>query len=221
MLATIGAGAALAVLQGCGLSSITSGLGGGLMGGSASKGSSAKSVSEESLLSAAKSDGDNASNLLATAGGCPQLLISSRDKHLTTYEGGRSGDGLAIIHQGEITKIARECDFGEGAITVRYGFSGRVLLGPRGQPGLVQLPVQMFLTDAARERVQTETMRVDVIIPPDSPIGYFSTVRTITFKVPEGARPADYKLFVGFDKNAPGEPAAPAAKTAKPAAKKG
>ena len=67
-----------------------------------------------------------------------------------------------------------------------------------------------FITDGNRERIQGETIKVDVTVPPDTPISYFSSVRTIQFKLQEGARPADYKLFVGFDKTAPeaaGQPA--------------
>jgi hypothetical protein len=194
-----------ALLAGCGLSSITSGIGGGILGGGAKTEAAAPSgVSKEQLLSAAKSDGGEVLMTAAVAGaGCPQMLIDSREKHLTTYEAGRTGDGLAIVHQGEITKVARECELQPGVVTVKYGFSGRVLLGPKGQPGVIQLPFQMFVTDANRERVQGESMKVDVAIPPDSPIGYFSTVRVVTFKIPEGARPADYKIFVAFDKSVP------------------
>lgn len=204
-------------LQGCGLSSITSGIGGGILGGGSAAGAAPKGVTEEGLLSAAKSDGDLGPAIAGAAIGCPQFLIWAREKHLTTYEAGRTGDGLAIIHQGEITKVARDCELRGDQINVKYGFSGRVLLGPKGQPGVVQLPVQMFVTGANGERVQTDTMKVDVAISPDNPIGYFSTVKVISFKVPEGQRPADYKLYVGFDKTALEPPAA--AKSA-PARKK-
>ena len=38
----------------------------------------------------------------------------------------------------------------------------------------------------------------------DNPIAYFSTVRTITFDIPEGTRPGEFEVFVGFDQNAQG-----------------
>ena len=201
-----------AMLAGCGLSSsMTSGIGNGILGGSSVSAVAApKGVNEEQLLHAAKSDGEVITGALGSTPGCPQMLIWAREKHLTVYEGGRTGDGLAIIHQGEITKVARECEFAPGQITIKYGFSGRILIGPKGQPGIVQLPVAAFITDGNRERIQGETIKVDVTVPPDTPISYFSSVRTIQFKLQEGARPADYKLFVGFDKTAPeaaGQPA--------------
>jgi hypothetical protein len=108
------------------------------------------------------------------------------------------------MHRGEITRTARECDIQPGRVTVKYGFSGRVLLGPKGRPGNYTFPVNVFLTDGKRAQVAGDTMKVDVSVGQDKPIGYFSAVRTITFNVPEGSRPGEFELFVGFDRKAPG-----------------
>ena len=189
---------------GCGLSSITSGLGSSVFGSSSSQGSPPPAVSEEQLLSAAKSDsGSGGSPAGEIAHGCPRLSVSPHGGHLTIYEDGRAGDGLAIMHRGEITKTARECQIEPGRVTVKYGFSGRVLLGPRGKSGTVTLPVAVFVTDAKRERIAADKAVVDVTVALDKPIGYFSTVRTISFNVPEGARPGEFEVFVGFDQKAP------------------
>ena len=90
-----------------------------------------------------------------------------------------------------------------GRVTVKFGFSGRVLLGPRGKGGTVVLPVAIFATDAKREKIATDKATVDVAVSLDKPIGYFSTVKTITFPIPEGARPGEFEVFVGFDRNTP------------------
>jgi len=87
---------------------------------------------------------------------------------------------------------------------VKYGFSGRVLLGPKGQAGLVQLPVNVFVTDAKRERIAQEVINVSVAVEADKPIGYFSAVRTVTIDVPQGARPGEFEVFVGFDQSQSG-----------------
>jgi hypothetical protein len=107
------------------------------------------------------------------------------------------------MHRGELTKTARECTVEPGRVTVKYGFSGRVLLGPRGKSGPVQLPVNVFVTDAKREKISTEAAKVDTTVAVENPIGYFSAVRTVTIQVPEGARPGEFEVFVGFDRNAP------------------
>lgn len=189
---------------GCGISSLTSGLGSSVFGSSSSQSAPAPGVSEEQLLSAAKQDGGSPAAVGEIAHGCPRLTISPHGGHLTIYEAGRAGDGLAIMQRGEITKTARECQIEPGRVTVRYGFSGRVLLGPRGHAGSVRMPVNVVVTDAKRARVTGDTVSVDATVAVDNPIAYFSTVRTITFDIPEGSRAGEFEVFVGFDQNAQG-----------------
>lgn len=189
---------------GCGISSLTSGLGGGIFGSSSTQSTPPASVNEEQLLSAAKQDGGAGAPMGEVSAGCPRLTVSPHGGHLTIYEAGRAGDGLAIMHRGEITKTARECQIEPGRVTVRYGFSGRVLLGPRGHAGTVRLPVNVSVTDAKRARITADTVAVDATVAVDNPIAYFSTVRTITFDIPEGTRPGEFEVFVGFDQNAQG-----------------
>ena len=156
-------------------------------------------ITTESLLSAAKSDGDSGD----VAGGCPRFTAFSRDNNLTIYEAGRIGDALGVVHRGEITKTARECSVANGRVTVKYGFSGRILLGPKGKTGNVQLPLTVFVTDAKKERVANDRLKIDVPVALDKPIGYFSTVREVTFTLPEGSRPGEFEVFVGFERNVP------------------
>ncbi|HUS96437.1 MAG TPA: hypothetical protein VMX97_06845, partial [Hyphomicrobiaceae bacterium] len=142
------------LVSGCGMSSLTSGLGGGMFGGE-SKSPEVAGVSKQELLSAAKADFGSTGSVgnMNVAHGCPRFLVWARDNALTAYEKGRDGDNLAVMHRGEITKTARECSIATGQVTVKYGFSGRVLLGPKGQSGRVTLPVQVFVMDQQRQRI--------------------------------------------------------------------
>ena len=198
--------ALVSALGGCGMSSLTSGIGGGWFGGSQT-GTKADvgSVSEDQLLQAAKSETGSTSTVGGeVAYGCPRFQVWSRDGYLTIYEQGRVGDGLAVMHRGEITKTARECQIEQGRVTVKYGFSGRVLLGPKGRAGYIAMPLTVFVTDSKREKVATAQVKIDVDVSLDKPIGYFSIVRSVTFAVPEGARPGEFEVYVGFDRNVPG-----------------
>jgi hypothetical protein len=190
-------------VSGCGMSSVTSGLGTSILGGSGS--AEPTGVSEQDLIAAAKAGGDGAPALAGgdSQPGCPRFVTWPRDSHLTIYEPGRIGDGLAIMHRGEITKTARECSMNGSQVTVKYGFSGRILLGPRGKSGPISLPINVFVTDSKRDRLTTDKLRVDATVAVENPIGYFSAVRTVTFDVPEGARPGEFEVYVGFDRNTP------------------
>lgn len=192
-------------LAGCGMSSLTSGIGGGWFGGNKSAPSNSTGVSEDQLLAAAKTDtGSIGPGSTEMAFGCPRFNVWTRDGYVTIYEQGRVGDGLAVMHRGEISKTARECHIEGNRITVKYGFSGRVLLGPKGRTGAVNLPLNVFVTDAKREKVVNDAVQVRVDVAVDKPIGYFSIVRSVSFTVPEGSRPQEYELYVGFDRNVPG-----------------
>ena len=187
------------------MSSLTSGIGGGWFGSQKPSNTEVGSVSQEQLLAAAKGDTGNPAGVGGeVAHGCPRFQIWSRDGYMTVYEQGRVGDGLAVMHRGEITKTARECQVEPGKVTVKYGFSGRVLLGPKGRTGAVSMPLSVFVTDAKREKVATDRVKIDVDVTIDKPIGYFSIVRTVTFQIPEGSRPGEYELYVGFERTVPG-----------------
>jgi hypothetical protein len=189
---------------GCGMSSLTSGFGGSMFGSSKTSKVETGGVTDETLLTAAKADQPDTAAAPDIAGGCPRFSVWSRDGQVTIYEQGRTGDGLGVLHRGEITKTARECRQEGNRITIKYGFSGKVLLGPKGKTGNVQLPLTVFVTDAKRERITQEAVRIEVPIALDKPIGYFSAVREVTFAVPEGARPGEFEVYVGFDRNIPG-----------------
>jgi hypothetical protein len=186
------------------MSSITSGIGGGWFGGGNAADAGGGSVDQDQLLAAAKTETGSVTGFGDVAYGCPRFQVWSRDGFVTVYETGRVGDGLAVMHRGEITKVARECNVEPGRVTVRYGFSGRVLLGQKGRTGRVTLPVNVFVTDAKREKILTDTVRVSVDVALDNPIGYFSVVRQVTFQIPEGTRPGEYEVYVAFDRSIPG-----------------
>jgi hypothetical protein len=154
------------------------------------------------MLTSAKADGNGAGG--SVAAGCPRFQVAARDHHVTIYEPGRAGDSLGVMHRGEITRTARECSIEGSRVTVKYGFSGRVLLGPRGHAGLIRLPVQVSVRDAKRAPIGGDRTTVEASVTMDNPVAYFSQVRTVTFDVPEGARPGDIDVFVGFEQTAPG-----------------
>ncbi len=163
------------------------------------------SVNQDELLAAAKTDSGSLAGIGGeVAHGCPRFQVWSRDGYVTIYEAGHVGDALSVMHRGEITKTARECNIEPGRVTVKYGFSGRVLLGQKGKSGRVTLPATVFVSDAKREKIASEKVRIDVDVALDNPIGYFSIVRSVSFQIPEGSRPGEYEVYVGFDRNIPG-----------------
>jgi hypothetical protein len=164
--------------------------------------SAASAVNEDKLLETAKVDaGTDLPSGASTH--CPQVVAWPRDRLLTVYEAGHVGDQNSIVHRGEITKMARECQLYSDRVIVKYGFAGRVLTGPKGGPGSVTLGVDIRVDGAQRNTLATDKMKVTTTIPAGAPAGYFSMVREIAFPIVVGTRPEDYKIFVAFDRNVP------------------
>jgi len=195
--APLGLMAAAIVLSGCAVSRLASPFGSG------DENASASAVTEDRLMETAKAD--TGTDLPAGfSAHCPQVVAWPRDRLLTVYQPGHVGEATAVIHRGEITKMARECQLYSDRVVVKYGFAGRVLLGPKGEPGTVTFAVNIRVGGTGQTTLATDKMNISATIPAGDPAGYFSMVREIAFPIVVGTRPEDYKVFVAFDRNVPG-----------------
>jgi hypothetical protein len=165
-----------------------------------------QAVSSDSLLADAKADaGNDTTGAVGSNNHCPQVVAWPQDKLVTIYQPGHVGEALSIVHRGEITKLSRECELSGDRMVVRYGFAGRVLLGPKGQGGsTVTLPVSIRVASAEHKVISTDAVRVATTIPQGSPVGYFSMVKEVSFPIAMGTRPEDYKIFVGLQRTQAG-----------------
>ena len=161
-------------------------------------------VSQGGTLASAKADAPQLAPLAGDSLHCPQIVAWPTDRLLTIYAAGHIGDMQAIVHRGEITKLSRQCQIYGDRIMVKYGFAGRVLLGPKGSPGQVTLPISIKVADADRKVLANDKMDVSTIVPSENPVGYFSMVKEITFPIAMGSRPEDYKVFVAFERTQAG-----------------
>jgi hypothetical protein len=60
-----------------------------------------------------------------------------------TYEGNAEGDPDRIVYQASISDRTRTCRYGEGGGWVTVAIAGRVVPGPRGRAGNVNLPIRV------------------------------------------------------------------------------
>jgi hypothetical protein len=201
VLRVVGLGILAAMSSGCGLSSMPSLGDGGIFSSSKKPESAAWTpiITEDSMMAAARTNSDGPIEM-AAANGCPPLQVEGGQRDLTVYEGNRIGAAAAVIHRAEITKTARECQLANGMVQVKYGVAGRVLLGPKGKPGTIALPVTMQIYDKAKGKMKSEPFVVNVVITKENPISYFSVVREAIIPVKEGTVPQDYSISIAFEK---------------------
>jgi hypothetical protein len=198
----LGLGLLAAMLSGCGVSQLPS-IGDGGIFSSGKKAVWTPIITEDSMMAAARTNSDGPIEM-AAASNCPTVHVEGGQRDTTTYEGNRVGNIGAVIHRGEITKTARECQLAGGAVQVKYGVAGRLLLGPKGKPGTIPLSVAVQVLDKNKNRVGGEPFTLNVTITKENPISYFAVVRDVTIPVKEGSVPADYSISIAFEKKQPG-----------------
>jgi hypothetical protein len=186
----------------CGVSQFTAPFKGGLFGGGKEE---AKAPTTPDTLAAASTATAAGGDLTTGSIGCPSFDVSSSNRTITFHTpGGAATDSLSVMHRGEITNTARECGPSSTGLSIKYGFSGRVLLGPKGKAGSITLPATVTVVDGVKSTLKTEKLRVVVNVEAGATAGYFSEVREINLPLPQGVSPKTYRIYVGFDRSAPG-----------------
>ena len=125
-------------------------------------------------------------------------------------------------YQGTIGEMARECKVENGIVTMKVGIQGRILLGPAGSPGTVDVPLRYAVVREGPEPkfIWSKFYKILVAIPEGKTNVAFTHIdEAITFPQPSPDEMNSYIVYVGFD---PAGDKQPAKKPApKPAAKPG
>jgi hypothetical protein len=145
---------------------------------------------------------------------CPYIQIREGASTLTISTGGDSA--MSLKYQGTFVRAARQCAVVAGQMVMKVGVQGRIILGPQGGPGQVNVPLRIAVVDDKPSSMKTILTRL-IIIPvtvgsaDDNPT--FTHVEdNLTFPLPSSSDLADYIVYIGFDPLA----AEPAHKPVKP-----
>ena len=108
-----------------------------------------------------------------------------------------------LRYQVGLSTTARECRMSApGMVTVKVGIQGRVILGPQGTPGTVDVPIRYAVVyDGVPQRtIATKFERISVTVPPDDSNVLFShVVDGIEFPMPKPLEMDSYVVYIGFD----------------------
>jgi hypothetical protein len=136
---------------------------------------------------------------------CPGVQI--RNGAATLVVGSKPGEAepaaLDVRYQGSIVRTARECHVNSGMMTMKVGIEGRVITGPAGGAGVVNVPMRIAVV---QEGVNPKTIlskfgQETVQITGDVDRVTFTHIEPdITFPLPQPAADLDaYVVYVGFD----------------------
>ena len=199
-----------------GLALVLSGCGGNLLGSSSSMSNifGSSKATTTSSDSAAGVGGSDANSDIE----CPSVDV--RLGAATLMIGSKPGEGepaaMDLRYQGSIIRTARECKVAGGVMTMKIGVEGRVITGPAGGPGNVDVPLRLAVVKEgpAPKTIVSKFVRIPVTISGAIDRVTFTHVDPeITFPMPVPAADIDtYVVYVGFDSGAAAPPKRPAAK---------
>jgi hypothetical protein len=169
---------------------------------------------------ASKDDKGGDANASETDIECPNIQV--RTGAATLMIGSKPGEGepaaLDVRYQGSIIRTARECHVNAGIVTMKVGIEGRVITGPAGGPGTVDVPLRIAVVHegvnpkTVVSKFGRETVAVNNAI---DRVTFTHVNSDIAFPLPQPLGDIDrYVVYVGFDpQSAPPEKKKPAAKS--------
>ncbi len=155
---------------------------------------------------------------------CPTVTVRTG---ASTWQITTGGSGpTQVRYQGSLGQLARECAVVGETMTMRIGIEGRILVGPKGGPGSVNVPLRIALVQEGPQPkpIWSKFYSLPVTVPQGASQAIFSHVEDdLTFPIPGSRNLDSYVVYVGFDpKGAVASPrpdakskakAAPSAKT--------
>jgi hypothetical protein len=107
-----------------------------------------------------------------------------------------------LRYQLSFGQTARECQVHDGIMSITVGVQGRILLGPFGTPGSVDVPLHYAVVREGPEPklIVTKFKRIRATIAPGKTHVQFVDIEGgLSFPLPSSAELAAYVVYVGFD----------------------
>ncbi len=136
---------------------------------------------------------------------CPGVEV--RTGAATLMIGSKPGEGepaaLDLRYQGTIIRTARECRVNAGVMSMKVGIEGRIITGPAGGPGTVDVPIRIAVVQegVSPKTIVSKFAREQVTINGSVDRVTFTHIEPeFSFPMPQPAGLIDsYVVYVGFD----------------------
>jgi hypothetical protein len=133
---------------------------------------------------------------------CPYIQIREGASTLTISAGG-DNSAMSLKYQGTFLRAARQCAAVAGQMVMKVGVEGRIILGPQGGPGEINVPLRIAVVDEKPSSIKTIVTKL-IIIPvavgsaDDNPT--FTHVEdNLSFPLPSSSELENYVVYIGFD----------------------
>jgi hypothetical protein len=133
---------------------------------------------------------------------CPTIDIRQGASTFSVNTASKNPEDSALRYQGSFSQTARSCTRNGNMLTIKLGVQGRLILGPGGTPGQVEVPLRFALV---QEGVQPKTVwtkfyQVPVMIGEGQPSVSFTHIEDdLTVPMPSKDTLESYIVYIGFD----------------------
>ncbi|HEX2215456.1 MAG TPA: hypothetical protein VHG27_01980 [Xanthobacteraceae bacterium] len=132
---------------------------------------------------------------------CPPVDVRQGASTITVYgAGGQSATN--VRYQATVAQLARECAVLGATMTIKIGLQGRIILGPVGGPGRLDVPIRFALVQEGPQpkTIWTKLYRVPVDIPAgQTHVDFVHVEDNVTFPKPDSLELEAYVIYSGFD----------------------
>ncbi len=134
---------------------------------------------------------------------CPSVQIREGASTLAIAPPGDNST-MSLKYQGSFIRAARQCAVVEGNMVMKIGVQGRIVVGPAGGPGQVDVPLRIAVvqeTPGGTRPIVTKFIRIPVTVTSKDDNALFSHIEEgMSFPLPTPAAALDnYTVYVGFD----------------------
>ena len=153
----------------------------------------------------APAESGNVGNLSNDDVDCPPAQVRTGAATLMIGGAGKPDEPAAVNlrYQGTIIRYARECHINAGVMTMRIGVEGRVITGPAGGPGKVDVPLRIAVVQEGvtpKAIVSKFTMIPVEITSAVDRVTFTHIEEGVTFPMPAQAGLLDtYVAYIGVD----------------------
>lgn len=133
---------------------------------------------------------------------CPYIQIREGASTLT-INGPGDNAAMSLKYQGTFVRAARQCAVVAGQMVMKVGVQGRLVLGPQGGPGEVNVPLRIAVVDekpASSKTIFTKLIMIPVAVRSADDNPSFAHVEdNVTFPLPSSSELENYIVYIGFD----------------------
>lgn len=125
---------------------------------------------------------------------CPRVMMRTQNAINDTFQRGGDGDPTKLVHRASLSDTTRACAYNGGMLSITVAVAGRVVPGPAGSAGNVQLPLRLSVYRDT-ELVDDRTISQPVAITDVAGATQFVLNDTITMPNPDAR---NIRILVGF-----------------------